>query len=871
MDLLHSETDYASLVRELTDPPPKPWQAWRGQAGPWTCLARSGTQLPRQGWKLHISVGAKTAAEVMDRVLRTLLQMDCWFKFAPSIDQIIRLNSGAAGPTQIGKIVTVYPASDAVLAAMVASLSADLPLTHPPAVPSDLSVDPGRGLWMRYGAFDGQLISDAHGRLSPALLAPDGTLVADRKATNGKQIDWAPPPPIALATRPPADEARMLEFSGRSYLRMKTIQRKAGTLTALGLSVPDGETVIIKSATAGEGADAFGEDAVDRLAQEHSVLAGVAAAGLSPRVLSYDAPRAILVEQDLGGEVLSVMPPGDAIGLLPDVADVVARLHQLGYAHRDIKLANIVATNVGIRLIDFECAAPLGSDASRKQLGTPGYMAPEAGSAPVAAAQDVFAIGGAISHACLGVCAGYLPASPNAERQVRLLELSGQAAAARLVRAACQPDPQRRPPASALGAVARAELTTLKSEFARSWQTGPKLDRDWALEAALRGGRATRDFQVSVPGGHAYRNNHFHAAYLCEPLNIGAAGIVLGLMSIEAAAGSDAFAADVLGACNWLARRPPDPNAHGLFTGNAGVALALAVAGRRYGNEEFIVAARRRMEVALAGCHEENDLFTGSAGVVWTATVLADILEAEWPLEGARRHAQDLMNSAVVSKADHVQWPSSSSYDASRTPYFGAAHGAAGIALGLAAWGDAGGETRSTRLALDTFAGLFATGNAARSKGAAPSGKARPLTRWCHGVAGYLWSMQQSFPGHPGLAEARAWAIELLGGSPFPLGDMTYCHGLSSIVETWRVVDGAGPASDLAALRVRQGAEIMRTLAQERGDNLVWGSEDPRTITPDLWVGFLGPSVNLAMAAIGSVDAMMSRPWLLRCAKPASH
>ena len=42
---------------------------------------------------------------------------------------------------------------------------------------------------------------------------------------------------------------------------------------------------------------------------------------------------------------------------------------------------------------------------------------------------------------------------------------------------------------------------------------------------------------------------------------------------------------------------------------------------------------------------------------------------------------------------------------------------------------------------------------------------------------------------------------------------------------------------------------------------VVWPSEDPNTITPDLWVGFLGPAVALGMNRKEAKTALFSKEW----------
>ncbi len=48
-----------------------------------------------------------------------------------------------------------------------------------------------------------------------------------------------------------------------------------------------------------------------------------------------------------------------------------------------------------------------------------------------------------------------------------------------------------------------------------------------------------------------------------------------------------------------------------------------------------------------------------------------------------------------------------------------------------------------------------------------------------------------------------------------------------------------------------------------------WTSDDPAIVTPDLWVGFLGPASALARHAAGLRDALLSPAGLARIARAA--
>lgn len=86
-----------------------------------------------------------------------------------------------------------------------------------------------------------------------------------------------------------------------------------------------------------------------------------------------------LVMEYVDGDRLEDECPRDLrmiVAIFMKVAEGLQALHQLGYAHADIKPNNILLTKSGLKIIDFGQSCPLGHVKERVQ-GTPDYIAPE--------------------------------------------------------------------------------------------------------------------------------------------------------------------------------------------------------------------------------------------------------------------------------------------------------------------------------------------------------------------------------------------------------------------------------------------------------------------------------------------------------------
>jgi predicted Ser/Thr protein kinase len=89
------------------------------------------------------------------------------------------------------------------------------------------------------------------------------------------------------------------------------------------------------------------------------------------------------------------IPPRRVFRICGEVAAALAAAHDDGLVHRDIKLANVMVTPAGAKVVDFGIAAAAGpAEPEEGLLGTPAYLAPErlTGGA-IEPASDVYALG----------------------------------------------------------------------------------------------------------------------------------------------------------------------------------------------------------------------------------------------------------------------------------------------------------------------------------------------------------------------------------------------------------------------------------------------------------------------------------------------
>lgn len=369
----------------------------------WLMWDRPGTATPDQGWKIHVSAQLGRAQVVLDVVAGACFAANIPFKHLATEHAFLFMHHKHAHRAQSGKFCAIYPPDRAAARRMLDQLAEDLCDEDGPYILTDRRYKDSRTVHYRYGAFrriaqvgpDGRartLVSDPFGQLVDDLRVPRFTLP---KGITDPFLDSSgddPPAGGAGAAEPPDKDGVRV---GRYVVLRALAQSNAGG--AYRAEEPtSSRSVFIKEARAYNGLYWDRTTAQQRLRREHRVLRDLhhRAPGLAPAPVDYfrEWEHEFLVTELVPGSTLAdyvaqrspltrSRPGRDEVdayyemcrGLIRELAEILEKLHALGYRFGDLNPMNVMVTPDGhLRLIDFEACGRL--DEPPIHMGAPGFL-----------------------------------------------------------------------------------------------------------------------------------------------------------------------------------------------------------------------------------------------------------------------------------------------------------------------------------------------------------------------------------------------------------------------------------------------------------------------------------------------------------------
>ncbi|MCX5129731.1 class III lanthionine synthetase LanKC [Streptomyces sp. NBC_00347] len=376
-------------------PVPPGWRSHR--SGDWLALRPEDAELPAQGWKIHVSATLDNAESLLTTVYEYCTARRIAFKFVPSRYLLHLRNAKYADRAASGKFITVYPADEQQCRRIAEDLDAALAGAAGPYVLSDLRWGAGP-VHLRYGSFTLRHCYDERGELVPAIEAPDGSLVPDRRGPVFQPPEWLELPGFLT---PHLAARSALTLAGLPFTVERALHFSNGGGVYVGKDTRTGESVVLKEARPYAGLAADGADAVTRLHREHAALERLTGLDCVPAVRgtftvgdhhflvlehlagkplnTYFARRHPLIEADPDPAELASYTEW-ALTIHRKVTAALDAVHARGVVFNDLHLFNIMVADdetgdPSVSLLDFEAAAHV-DEGLRQTVANPAFVAP---------------------------------------------------------------------------------------------------------------------------------------------------------------------------------------------------------------------------------------------------------------------------------------------------------------------------------------------------------------------------------------------------------------------------------------------------------------------------------------------------------------
>lgn len=322
------------------------------------------SELPRQGFKIHISAHPKNYLRVLKAVLPFLIEKNISFKCVRSLETLIQLNTGILGVSQIGKYITVYACDD--FQSLLQSLETLCRQFKGPIISSDIRYKE-TNLYYRYGVIN---CTDGKDKF---LLTPQGYYIPDQRTKK-----HALPPWINFENLTSKSTHLLKNIILTQSLRLRG---RGGVYKGILKRQRDIKKVVIKEARP------FGEymsrrdNAQLRLLNEKTILEYIAKTNIAPQVYAFrrDANHFMLIIQQLEGKTLKEIlytykkfSQEFIESFIILILRALNKIHSQEIYHGDLNPDNIIINNE-LQLIDFEHAVKWQGDLVTLPYGSRGF------------------------------------------------------------------------------------------------------------------------------------------------------------------------------------------------------------------------------------------------------------------------------------------------------------------------------------------------------------------------------------------------------------------------------------------------------------------------------------------------------------------
>lgn len=363
---------FRRIVEEAVD---RDWVFSRN--GPWMQVVPAHYDLPRGGWKLHVSATPHNAEAVLRAALRVVVPERVGFKVLLDPQVLTWSLSRLWDRAAVGKFITVYPLDVDHFHHVGQALGAELEHFSGPYILSDRPYPKSGCLYYRYGAIAASASADGG---VPLIEDAGGQLVPDMRSPWYQQPPWVTDP---FGIGPPLAAHQVQSVVLRDRFTIDSPIKQTGARSVyLGKDAETSQSVVVKEARGLTDWTADGtNDAVASLRREKAILSDLNGCSATSNFVDYfeSDSNGYLVESFEDGAPLHTLAasfdnplivPGALVNLTQTsdyilfINEVwaalergIAEIHSQGWAVGDVNSRNILVTeSAECKFIDLEGA-----------------------------------------------------------------------------------------------------------------------------------------------------------------------------------------------------------------------------------------------------------------------------------------------------------------------------------------------------------------------------------------------------------------------------------------------------------------------------------------------------------------------------------
>lgn len=804
-----TENDYQSIINRMLLSTTSKMTLRKSDE--WIFFSSKKMDLPSQGWKIHLTATLNEFDKLCNEVLIELINLKVSFKIPSHASHFLKIQAGEYGDTQIGKIVTIYPCNTNYASYLLKILNEKWQDSVAPRVPEEPSTRPNGPVSCRFGDFQGLYKLSSRGVPRRIVYLKDGTECWDDISNTFlliKELD------IQLY-KPMGPISNLLEIIENNYAFLSRYNNASSTVIEA-IDKKNLKRVVIKQGFAEEKADARNIDKKFQIKNEARILRHLNSYKFpSPTLIDYieSNNESLLIIEHVDGTPLN-SALFSKFQLQFEIEKLINLLHRYEIVHADLKETNILVDSVGkLSLIDFGSSGFI-NEKIPTSTATTGYYDVNKKQLFLTTELDLYSLRSLFFSLKTFCSPSTIVCSPE-----RLSYFS-------------------------INNPRKSNFTVSKPFNSNEEEFTPLLlSPEKIFNACL-------DFYDFDTG--AWKNKHLFPKYELDSINCGAAGVVLGLLRLRPEISNrNQLDSVIIQTCDRLSTKKHDDYSHGLFSGNTGIAIVLAIAGQVYKKNNYLQSACEIINFALSKI-EESDLFSGEAGVLYATIALEKILKGNDFQSLILKLTQSLLQK-ITTKNGVIGILSSDQKEIES----GLAHGSAGLAFALYHVAKYLDDINIEELSLNIFTSIF---QKLRTNHCLHFDTSRKMTTaniiWCRGVAGYLWGILNSFGMDARLFDQIHWCRDRFIES-IQLHNPTLCHGLAGQLELLKILESVKLINSEIEV-IKKVQLCLEGMLIEFDNKQFFLSESHDKVSPDFWVGFTGPASTLSAIKSGRFNPAMT-------------